>query len=389
MKIGYVVPYYYPDMGGGIEHYAKHIAEELAALGHDVHVFTQATTAAPAGEETVGGVAVHRIKSIGFFYRLKYWPSLSRQLKRAGCDMLVTFDYAQPQSWQTLRYASVTSTPVAILIYDIQSKKTPRHPFKQFFLALFDRAAAQYVLHGADLLLTRTEATHQWLHEHGISQDKIRLAPPGITDDEMQPGHPDSFRKKYSLTGDIILFLGRIRRQKGIFLLLDAFETVQKQHPQAQLVYVGPDDKEYDGLEFTPQLNEQIKKKQLSNVHILGSLYDQDKTDALAAASVLVLPSSSEAFGQVFIQAMAQGTPVIGTRASGVPYVVSHEQDGFLITPWDGEQLISYMNQLLSDNELRTAMGERGKKKAGRYRYRLLAEQLIKQFKQLQNKDRR
>jgi glycosyltransferase involved in cell wall biosynthesis len=364
-------------MIGGIEWYAFNITRKLATMGHDIHVFTQKTSKAKIDEEIIEKVKVHRIDSIGFFYRLKYWPTLKENLKKYDLDIIISFDYAQPQTWQAVDFGKENKIPSFILFYDIQSNKKPRQFIKQFFLDIFDNNFAGKILKKADLILTRTKDPHDWIESKGISPDKVKLAPPGITDEELMPGDPKNFEEKYKVKDDIILFLGRIRKQKGIFLLLDAFANIKKDIPTAKLVYIGTDDKESDGLKFTPKLKQAIKDKNIADVHILGPIFGKPKNDAIAACSILTLPSSLEAFGQVFVQAMAQGKPVVGTNTGGVPYVVDHKKEGFLMKPWDNKMLELYLLNLLKNEKLRKAMGSYGKKKAPQYSYSKLASKFI------------
>lgn len=382
MRIGYVVPNYYPDMIGGIEWYAYNITRELAKESHEIHVFTQATSKATEQEEELENVKIHRIKSIGLFYRLKYWPNLKENLKKYNLDIIISFDYAQPQTWQAVNFGNINNIPSFILFYDIQSQKKPRQFIKQFFLEIFDNYFAHKILNKADLILTRTKDPWQWIKGKGISSNKIKLAPPGITEEELKPGNRENFERKYKIKDNVILFLGRIRKQKGIFLLLDAFKEIKKEMPSAKLVYVGTDDKESDGLKFTPKLKQKIKENNISDVYMLGPICGKPKNDAIAACDILVLPSSTEAFGQVFVQAMAQGKPVIGTNTGGVPYVVDHKKDGFLIKPWDKKMLELYLINLLKNKNLRESMGQYGKAKAPQYSYKILATNIVEYCKE-------
>ena len=376
MKIGFLVPNFYPDMTGGIEWYSYNITRELAKRDNKVYVFTQLTQKAKKSNEIIHGIRVCRIKSFGFFYRVRLWPGLIKLLQKYNLDIIITFDYAQTQTWQVIKFGRKNNIPILILLYDIQSLKKPRQFIKQLALDFFDKFCAKLILKKANLILTRTKAPNVWLKNLGVDLKKIKITPAGITDQELLPGRKENFEKKFKIKGNIILYLGRIRAQKGIFLLLDAFSEIKKSVPSAKLVYIGTDEKEYDGLEFTSKLKQKIVHKSLSDVYILGPIYGMLKNDALAACDFLALPSSYEAFGQVFLQAMAQGKPVIGTHAGGVPYVVDHEKNGFLIKPWNKKELIHYAIKLLKNANLRAALGQAGKEKVLKYRYAKLAQEM-------------
>jgi glycosyltransferase involved in cell wall biosynthesis len=378
MNIGYITPNFYPDMVGGIEWYSLNITRELARLGHEVHVFTQLTEKARGAEETKDNINIHRIKSYGFFYRVKFWPSLIKSLKKYKLDVIISLDYAQTQTWTAGRYCSKKNIPFTVLLYDIQSQKKPRVLYKQIFLDIFDKLFAKRILQRTDKILIRTKAVLPWLTRQGISKEKIFETPCGLTEEELQPGNRENFEAKYGFKGKVVMYMGRIRKQKGIFLLLRAFKNIEKQAPGAKLVYIGPDEKEYDGLEFSSQLKNKIAEYNFEDVHVLDPIYSRQKNDALSACDVLVLPSSYEAFGQVFLQAMAQGKPVIGTNAGGAPYVIDHEKDGFIIEPWNQKELEHYIVKLLKNKSLQKKMGAAGKEKVKLYRYSELATKLEK-----------
>lgn len=383
MNIGFITPHFYPDITGGIEWYSFYITSELARRGNKIYIFTQLSKKANQKEETINNLKILRLSSFGFFYRLKLWKGLSSALKKYHLDIIISLDYAQTQTWQAVFYARRHHLPICILLYDIQSQKKPRHPFKQFFLDLFDNFFAGFILRRANAIFIRTPAVKNWLIKHKIDLNKVKITPSGITDLECQKGNAKNFEKKFKIKKNIILFLGRIRKQKGIFLLQEAFQKIKKEVPDAKLVYIGPDEKEYDGLYFTPLLQKKIAQMRLTDVYLLGPLYGKIKNDAIAASSVLALPSSYEAFGQVFLQAFAQGKPVIGTWAGGVPFVVTHKKDGFLIKPWDKEKLAFYLIKLLKNKKLAYQMGQAGKEKVKNYQYKKLAEDLEKIIKEI------
>lgn len=376
MKIAFVVPNYWPDMIGGAEWYTYHITRELALLGSEIHVFTQKTKKAKLFEEKINEVFIHRLKSFGFFYRIKIWKGLISSLKKYKVDAILTLEYAQPHSWQVINYGKKNKIPVFLMINDVQTYKTGRHILKQKVLEIFDNYFAPKIISKADKILVRTSWTKSWVKRKGAEDKKIFITPSGLTPEELLPGNALEFQNKYKLKDNIILFLGRIRKQKGVFLLLEAFKEVKKKIPDAKLVYVGPDEKEYDGLEFTPKLKEKVKNENIKDVYFLGPLYGKDKINALRACSILCLPSSFENFGQVFSQAFAQKKPVIGTTGGGIPDIISHGLDGYMIKPWNKKELIYYLIKLLQDKNLQKRMGENGYKKVQGLLYSKLALEL-------------
>ncbi len=100
-----------------------------------------------------------------------------------------------------------------------------------------------------------------------------------------------------------------------------------------------------------------------ANVLQLGIIGGADKQDALAAATLLALPSRVDSFGIVLLEAWLHGKPVIGADAGGLPDVISDEQDGFIVPFGDVEDLAARLLALIQQPQLAQTMGERGRAK--------------------------
>ncbi len=82
--------------------------------------------------------------------------------------------------------------------------------------------------------------------------------------------------------------------------------------------------------------------------------------DVYRGSDVFVLPSENETFGQVFIEAMACGTPVIGTKVGGVPEIISDSYNGFLVQPADPSILAQKIERLLNDTSMKNKLVSAG-----------------------------
>jgi glycosyltransferase involved in cell wall biosynthesis len=98
-------------------------------------------------------------------------------------------------------------------------------------------------------------------------------------------------------------------------------------------------------------------------VRLLGFVAKRTQADILAATDVLALPSRTDSFGIVFLDAWANGVPVIGANAGGIPGVVTDGVDGLLVPFGDVPALATFLRRLLDDRSLRHRMGEAGRAK--------------------------
>lgn len=162
---------------------------------------------------------------------------------------------------------------------------------------------------------------------------------------------PGALRAELGLAKDAPLVgaVGRLTAQKGFRYLLEAFAVVRRSLPQAHLVIAG------DG-ELRSILEAQGDK---DAVHFLG--WRSDVPSVMADIDVLAVPSLWEGFGLVALEAMALSKPVVASRVSALPELVTDGETGLLVPPADPEALAEALGALLSDKARAQTMGERGR----------------------------
>lgn len=145
---------------------------------------------------------------------------------------------------------------------------------------------------------------------------------------------------------DIILFLGRLGKRKGVDDLINAFSLISQQHPNAELHLGGDGDEHF--------YNKMIADLQLeSRVKLLGWVSGDDKTQHIANAAIYCLPSYNEGFPMGVLEAMSSKIPVVSSKVGGIPDAITDKQEGLLIDAGDVDGLASALSVLLSDSELR------------------------------------
>ncbi|HEY5984230.1 MAG TPA: glycosyltransferase family 4 protein [Anaerolineales bacterium] len=147
-----------------------------------------------------------------------------------------------------------------------------------------------------------------------------------------------------------VIFVGSLTAAKGLDLLLEAVSMVDRD--QLKLDVVGP---RVDPA-FAGRMERRVAELRLP-VRFRGELDDAALSERLRAGHVLVVPSFYEGFGIVYLEAMAQGLPAIGTTAGAVPELITDGVDGFLVKPGDAATLAQRIRNLGRDRELLVRMG--------------------------------
>jgi glycosyltransferase involved in cell wall biosynthesis len=149
-----------------------------------------------------------------------------------------------------------------------------------------------------------------------------------------------------------IVFAGALSVNKGVPVLLQAWNQVNRQYPDATLHLYGKGP--------VQQLQQRLNASALPTVHFHGHLGREDVLHAFATATAAVFPSQAECFALAPLEAMAAGCAVIYTQQSSGPELVTHGQNGLLIDPNSAEAIATAIIQLLEDSDLRNRLAVAG-----------------------------
>jgi glycogen(starch) synthase len=219
------------------------------------------------------------------------------------------------------------------------------------------RATATVVLTRrlAELLAADAGAPTAHVVRRGADR-RLFSAPPG----------PDPFP---ALTGDPrVVFVGRIVRQKGVHVLVDAAGRLRT--PGVQVVLVG------DGPARARVERQAAALGVSDRVHVTGFVEHDRIPDVLATARLLVLPSFYEELGAVLVEALHAGVPVVASRVGGVPEVVRDGVTGLLVAPGDADALAGAIDTVLSDHALAASMRAAARRHAREYDLGRMTEQI-------------
>lgn len=187
-----------------------------------------------------------------------------------------------------------------------------------------------------------------------VDEKKIQVVPNGMI--PMVADEILDLKEKYR-GKQILLSVGYLIRRKGHRYVLEAMQELVKEYPQLIYLIVG------DGLEEGHLKKVTAELGLEDRVHFLGRKSPEDVAKYMALSDIFVLPSFDEAFGVVYLEAMAQGKPVIGCRGEGIEDIVTPGVDGFLVNPKDAKDLALTLRTLLQDEKMRLEAGKRGQQK--------------------------
>lgn len=186
-----------------------------------------------------------------------------------------------------------------------------------------------------------------------------------ISSEEVKQNLGLTDKNKIILTASrIIDGTNNILAEKGIINLIESFSKISDKYPDLRLLIAVAKPPESRKVEFEIALEMLKGYIQLRNVEekTFIKVFGLDEMPHVyRAADVFVLPSENETFGQVFVEAMACGVPVIGTKVGGIPEIISDSYNGFLVLPSDASVLAHRIETILDDEAIRKGFIEAGR----------------------------
>jgi glycosyltransferase involved in cell wall biosynthesis len=197
------------------------------------------------------------------------------------------------------------------------------------------RRIVRFFLDRAACIIVLSDRWQAWVRGITCNPRLVRLPNPVATVAE----RADTVRR------NLILFLGRVERDKGVFDLLDAIPALRALLPDVRLVCAGAGD-----LESVARYAERLGIEEA--VSLPGWVGPAEKQSLLERAAVLVLPSYAEGLPMSLLEAMAAGVPVVASGTGGIPDLVADGVNGFLCAPGDVAALERVLRRLMLDPEL-------------------------------------
>lgn len=347
MRVALFTDTYLPQVNG-VSRTLSRLVEHLGASGHEVALVSPRTR----GEREPSGVTLHlRLPGVP----LPVYPELllTRPLSRWEGRLLTSFNphvvHCATESvvgWSGRRWALknrrplVTSFHTNFPAYAAEYRLGVAMPLAWHLLRRFHAPAHRtFCPSGHTLGELRDRGFH----------DRVAVWSRGVDTDVFNPERRNqAFREELAPGAQVLLlYVGRLAGEKRLDVLMDAFARVrQRAEHRVGLLVVG------DG-----PLAPKLRRRQMPGVHFVGYLTGDELGRAYASSDIFAFPSDTETFGNVALEAMASGLPVVGVRKGGVQDVVDHHHTGLLVAPRDPEALADGLLELIEAPALRRRMG--------------------------------
>ncbi len=321
-------------------------------------------------------VPVKKVHNKGISYRFSgtYGPSLLNEVKRYGevggeIARQYTFDVIHAHDWLTfpagIAAKKITGKPLVVHVHATEYDRAGEKNMDQRIVGIEKKG-----LLAADLIIAVSNWTKEILIEkYEMNPDKIVVVHNGIQDEDKTPFTPIT-----RLSENIVTFLGRITYQKGPKYFVEAAEKVLNLLPETHFIIAGAGD-------LLPSTIDQIAHLKLSSrVHCTGFLKGEKIKQIWSVSDVFVMPSVSEPFGIVPLEAIRAGVPVVVSNQSGVAEVL---ENVIKVDFWDSTALAEAIIRILQNKNFADSLKKESKKELEHLTWNIAARKIKKQYHEL------
>lgn len=362
MRVLFVTPFYAESyVMGGMAIAPAQWAETLVAYGLEVDVFTTTANGSDDLDVPLGVPIEHGGVSITYFPRLRQSGNLfvSLPLLHKCQQTMATYDIVHSIGLWT--FPSIISSiiarrskiPYALSLHGmLMPWAYNRHGMrKKLLLKLLEKKR----ISRAHSVFCTTDLEMRYFQQLGFGAAEIVpniVSPPDMDVDEAR----SRFRQRFRLENKtVLLFAGRLVRNKGVHLTISAFKKIAAKHPETKLIIVGPFEDEAGQLAQQQVMDLKLDERVL----FLGLQTGLDYWDSIAGADLFVLNSYSENFGMAPAEALSVGIPVLLSDQVGIANLVRHYNAGE-ITSLDVDDIAETLNMMVADKDNLAAMGKNG-----------------------------
>ena len=311
-------------------------------------------------------------------------PDMLRIGRRVSKENLALFFYPSVYTY----FPIFGRVKKIVAIHDVIAEKYPELVFSNKLNRTLWNLKVWFAIKQADLIITVSKFSKQGIIEHfGLSGNNIKIVSEAA-DKDFLPFHETNLLSDklapfgLDITTKFILYVGGIAPHKNLSTLVTAYSKLvnDTDHKDIKLVLVG--DYENDVFLIDKDLNELLKRLHLTDrIIFTGFVSDEELVYFYNAATVFVLPSFMEGFGLPAVEAMACGTPVIGSKTTSLPEVV--EDAGLFFDPNNPDELLYHLTTIIENEELRKELAQRSIQRAATFSWQKSAVQALNVFNNL------
>lgn len=330
----------YPTVGGsGV--IATELGKLLAEKGHEIHFITSSV---PFRLDKVYPKVYYHQVEMSHYPVFQYPPydltlaaKMAEVIDREKLDILHVH-YAMPHAICAILARDIAKHPVKIV--------TTLHGTDITVLAI-DNAFTSIIRHGiehSDAVTAVSNSLVQQTNEMLDIEKPIEVIHNFINEQQYYPKKIHNLKYQFGIEEDtkVLIHISNFRKVKRVQDVIYTFEEVQKD-VKSQLLLIGDGPEYGDMLRLVDELGLQDK------VQFLGK--QNNISDILSMADLMLLMSEKESFGLVLLEGMACGVPSIGTNIGGIPEVLKHEETGYIVNLGDSYNAAKYAIDLLTDDE--------------------------------------
>lgn len=376
---------------GGLNVYVREVCAAFSDRGIATDVFTRMQSPDDPGMEALA--ALSRViylpagRGVDKYSLIQEVPAFAAEIQAHAARQGVHYDLLFSHYWLSgevacllrprlaAKWAHVAHTLGLVKNRRLAEGARPEPPLR---IRLEGEIARQ-----ADLLIASTaDEGDELVNAYGAEPNRVFVVPPGVDLTTFRPLDRAQARRTIGYgNGPLLLFVGRLERLKGVEIALRALALLNdREHPDLRMLVIGEDSRDGDESE-----KERLKAlaSQLGvrdRIDFLGSVTHHELPHFYSAADACVMPSYSESFGLVALEAQACGCPVVASDVPGLRSVVRDDVSGYLIAGNDPAAYADRIGRLLADPDKAQQMGRRGSLLAQRFSWGRTADSLEKLF---------
>ena len=385
---------------GGLNVYIRAVCEELSRRGVPSEVFTRRSS--PEGAERlqlaerswVTRLAVGPAQELEKQRLFDLLPAFSEAILAEQRRRRLTFGLVHSHywlsGWAAARLRADWRVPWFHTFHTLARVKNERAAEGAAIEPEHRITVEQMIVREADrLIASSAQEADDLVRFYGAGRSRVSVVAPGVDLDIFLPQPAGQLRRSLRL-GDarVIVFAGRLERLKGAEIVIRALAQLpadgRRRHPV--LLMLG-DDSQNGAAESQASGGERLRLEGLSQslgvgpqVSFLGAVDQPTLARYLSLADVCVVPSYSESFGLVALEAAACGTPVVAARVGGLPSIVKDGLTGYTLTSHEPAQYAERIGRLLADEDLRQCFSRRSRLVASQFTWQATVDRLLREY---------